>query len=133
MEMITKDAMDSRLVRGLVMDHGTRHPDMPKRVKNAYILILNVSLEYEKRWVLPVGVRVSEANSTFVYSSAEERDRLVAAERKFTDDKVRKIIDFKNFVCTPENGRSFVVINEKGIDPLSLDMLAKASAGGARG
>mgnify|MGYP001041263484 CR=1 FL=1 len=93
MEMITKDAMDSRLVRGLVMDHGTRHPDMPKRVKNAYILILNVSLEYEKRWVLPAGVRVSEANSTFVYSSAEERDRLVAAERKFTDDKVRKIID----------------------------------------
>ena len=133
MEMITKDAMDSRLVRGLVMDHGTRHPDMPKRVKNAYILILNVSLEYEKRWVLPAGVRVSEVNSTFVYSSAEERDRLVASERKFTDDKVRKIIDFKNFVCTPENGRSFVVINEKGIDPLSLDMLAKASAGGARG
>ena len=83
--------------------------------------------------MLPVGVRISEANSTFVYSSAEERDRLVAAERKFTDDKVRKIIDFKNFVCTPENGRSFVVINEKGIDPLSLDMLAKASAGGARG
>ena len=50
MEMITKDAMYSRLVRGLVMDHGTRHPDMPKSVKNAYILILNVSLEYEKRW-----------------------------------------------------------------------------------
>ena len=48
-------------------------------------------------------------------------------------NEVRKIIDFKNFVCTPENGRSFVVINEKGIDPLSLDMLAKASAGGARG
>ena len=49
MEMITKDAMDSRLVRGLVMDHGTRHPDMPKRVKNANILILYLSLEYEKR------------------------------------------------------------------------------------
>lgn len=31
------------------MDHGTRHPDMPKKLKNAYILILNVSLEYEKR------------------------------------------------------------------------------------
>lgn len=59
MEMITKDAMDSKLVRGLVvmsgvsneqvMDHGTRHPDMPKSLKNCYILILNVSLEYEKR------------------------------------------------------------------------------------
>ncbi|KAK8796856.1 hypothetical protein WA538_004398 [Blastocystis sp. DL] len=116
MEMITKDAMDSRLVRGLVMDHGTRHPDMPKSLKNCYILILNVSLEYEK----------SEANSTFVYSTAQERDELVAAERKFTDDKVRAIVDFKNFMCTPENGKNFVVINQKGIDPLSLDMLAKA-------
>ena len=28
-------------------------------------------------------------------------------------------------VCTKENGKSFVVINQKGIDPLSLDMLAK--------
>ena len=37
-----------RLIKGLVMDHGARHPDMPKHVKNAYILTANVSLEYEK-------------------------------------------------------------------------------------
>ena len=37
-----------RLVKGLVMDHGARHPDMPKRVEDAFILTLNVSLEYEK-------------------------------------------------------------------------------------
>ena len=61
-----------------------------------------------------------------MYSTAQERDELVAAERKFTDDKVRAIVDFKNFMCTPENGKNFVVINQKGIDPLSLDMLAKA-------
>ena len=34
------------------MDHGTRHPDMPKSLQNCYILILNVSLEYEKRYAL---------------------------------------------------------------------------------
>lgn len=68
-----------------------------------------------------------ETNTSFVYSTAQERDELVAAERKFTDDKVRKIIDFKNYVCSKEPDRSFVVINQKGIDPLSLDMLAKAS------
>lgn len=39
-----------RLVKGLVLDHGARHPDMKKRVTNAYILTCNVSLEYEKRW-----------------------------------------------------------------------------------
>ena len=41
-----------RLIRGLVMDHGSRHPDMPKRVEDAYILTCNVSLEYEKRCII---------------------------------------------------------------------------------
>ena len=39
------------LIRGIVMDHGGRHPDMPKRLENAWILTLNVSLEYEKTLV----------------------------------------------------------------------------------
>lgn len=33
------------------MDHGARHPDMPKRVEDAFILTCNISLEYEKTWV----------------------------------------------------------------------------------
>merc|ERR1712079_481085 len=31
----------------------------------------------------------------------------------------------KKKVCTPENKKTFVVINQKGVDPLSLDALAK--------
>ena len=31
------------------MDHGARHPDMKKKVDDAFILTCNVSLEYEKR------------------------------------------------------------------------------------
>jgi T-complex protein 1 subunit zeta len=104
---------ETRLVKGLVLDHGARHPDMPKYVENAHILTLNVSLEYEK----------SEVNSGFFYSSAEQREKLVASEREFVDDKVRKIIDLKNEVC--KDGEGFVVINQKGIDPMSLDALAK--------
>ena len=46
-----KMASDTKLVRGLVLDHGARHPDMPKRVENAFILTCNVSLEYEKRFL----------------------------------------------------------------------------------
>ena len=38
-----------RLIRGLVLDHGARHPAMKKRAEKAYILTCNVSLEYEKR------------------------------------------------------------------------------------
>jgi len=106
---------ESRYIKGLVLDHGARHPDMPKRLKKCHILTLNVSLEYEK----------SEVNAGFFYSSAEQREKLVGAERRFTDEKVRKIIDLKRQCCTPENGMNFVVLNQKGIDPPALDMLAK--------
>jgi len=41
------------LVKGLVMDHGARHPDMSKKVTDAFILTCNVSMEYEKRLVAP--------------------------------------------------------------------------------
>lgn len=37
--------------------------------------------------------------------------------------QVKQVIDFKRRVC--KEGQSFVVINQKGIDPLSLDMFAK--------
>ena len=114
MKMQHKSDTDSRLVKGLVLDHGARHPDMPKRVQNAYILTLNVGLEYEK----------SEINSGFFYSSAEQRENLVASERKFVDARLKKIIDFKNSVCEGTD-KGFVILNQKGIDPLSLDVLAK--------
>jgi hypothetical protein len=39
---------DTALIKGLVLDHGARHPDMPKRVERAYVLTANISLEYEK-------------------------------------------------------------------------------------
>jgi len=121
MEMLHKTETDTKLVKGLVMDHGARHPDMPKHVRNAYILTANVSLEYEK----------TEVNSGFFYKSAEEREKLVAAERSFTDDKVKKIIELKKKVCT-DNDKSFVVVNQKGIDPVSLDLLAAEGIIGLR-
>merc|ERR1719401_1044911 len=99
----------------MVLDHGARHPDMPKRLENCYILTCNVSMEYEK----------SEVNAGFFYSSAQQRDKLVESERKFTDDKVRKVIELKRKVCTEENKKNFVVLNQKGIDPPSLEMLAR--------
>ncbi|KAI9572229.1 chaperonin Cpn60/TCP-1 family [Boletus coccyginus] len=120
MKMQHRTASETQLVRGLVMDHGARHPDMPKRVENAFILTLNVSLEYEK----------TEVNSGFFYSSAEQREKLVESERRFVDAKVKKIVELKNLVCDQavggnEKPKNFVVINQKGIDPLSLDILAK--------
>lgn len=48
MHMVHKLSSETRLVKGLVLDHGARHAEMPKHLKNVYILTLNVSLEYEK-------------------------------------------------------------------------------------
>ena len=48
-QMQHKTAMDTTLVKGIVMDHGARHPDMAKRTEDCHILTCNVSLEYEKR------------------------------------------------------------------------------------
>jgi T-complex protein 1 subunit zeta len=116
MHMKERLTTETRLVKGLVLDHGSRHPEMPKRLENCFILTLNVSLEYEK----------TEVHSTFFYSSAEEREKLVASERQFTDDKVRKIVALKNLVCSGERkNHGFLVVNQKGIDPPSLDMLAR--------
>ncbi|GAB6031028.1 T-complex protein 1 subunit zeta [Chamberlinius hualienensis] len=115
MEMQHKTDMDTQLVRGLVLDHGSRHPDMKKRAEDAYILTCNVSMEYEK----------SEVNAGFFYKSAEEREKLVSSERQFIENRVNKVIELKNKVCGDSN-KGFVVINQKGIDPMSLDMLAKA-------
>jgi len=59
MKMQHRTASETQLVRGLVLDHGARHPDMPKRLENAFILTLNVSLEYEKTYVAAFLVRLS--------------------------------------------------------------------------
>ena len=88
MTMQHRQDLDSVLVKGLVLDHGARHPDMKKRANNCYILTCNVSLEYEK----------TEVNSAFFYKSAEERERLAKSEHEFINLRVQKIIDLKKEV-----------------------------------
>lgn len=114
MEMQHKTETDTTLIKGLVLDHGSRHPDMPKKLANCYILTCNVSMEYEK----------SEVNSGFFYKTAEEREKMVSAERQFIEQRVKKVIELKKKLCDGTD-KSFVVINQKGIDPMSLDLLAK--------
>lgn len=120
MTMRHKSATDTKLVQGLVLDHGARHPDMKKRAENVFLLICNVSLEFDK----------PEMKAEISYSSAEQRQKMVNAEHEMTDERVRKIIALKREVCT--EGQGFVVINQGGIDPLALDMLAKEGIIGLR-
>ena len=59
------------------------------------------------------------------YKNARDRQDFVEGERRHTDDRVRAIIAFKQQVCAGTD-RSFVVVNQKGIDVISLDMLSQA-------
>jgi T-complex protein 1 subunit zeta len=89
MTMARKMGTDSRFVNGIVLDHGGRHPDMPKVLENCHIMTCNVTFEYEK----------TEVQSGFFYSNADEREQLVESERKWLDERCQKVVDFKNKVC----------------------------------
>jgi T-complex protein 1 subunit zeta len=121
MHMQHKMSTESKLIRGLVLDHGGRNSDMPSSYKNCYILNLNVSLEYEK----------TEVHSGFFWSNAEQRQKLIESERNFTDEKVMKIVELKEKLCK-DNDKSFIIINQKGIDPASLEILSRHGICGIR-
>ena len=44
------------------------------------------------------GFSLSEINAGFFYSNAEQREAMVAAERRQVDERVQKIIELKNKV-----------------------------------
>lgn len=89
MTMQRKMGTDSKFVNGLVLDHGGRHPDMPKVLENCHIMTCNVTFEYEK----------TEVQSGFFYSNADEREKLVESERKWLDERCRQVVNFKRSVC----------------------------------
>lgn len=73
-----------------------------------------------------------EINTEFFYSNAGHREKLLASEHEFIDQRVQKIIELKKQVCLPGDDKSFMVVNQKGIDPLSLQALADEGILGLR-
>lgn len=61
-------------------------------------------------------------NSGFFYKTADEREKLVLAERQFIENRVKKLIELKKKLCDGTD-KNFVVINQK-VDPkMSLSPL----------
>lgn len=57
-------------------------------------------------------------NSGFFYKSAEEREKLVRAERAFITERVHKIIELKKKLCNGKAAgdntpKEFVIVNQK--------------------
>ncbi|MEB3850962.1 MAG: TCP-1/cpn60 chaperonin family protein [Desulfurococcales archaeon] len=97
--------MDSKLIRGVVIDKEVVHPGMPRRVENAKIAVLDAPLEIQKP-DLTTKVRVT---------NIDELDRFLEEETRLLKEMVEKI------AATGAN----VVITQKGIDEVAQHYLAK--------
>ena len=97
--------LDTRLVRGIVIDKEVVHPDMPKRVENAKIAVLDTPLEIEK----------PEIDMEISITTPDMIRKLLEKQEKILEEKIEKI------AATGAN----VVITQKGIDEVAQHFLAK--------
>ncbi len=97
--------LDSKLIRGVVLDKEVVHPGMPKRVENAKILVLDAPLEIQKPDI-STKIRVTDV---------DQLDKFLEQETKLLREMVEKI------AATGAN----VVITQKGIDDVAQHFLAK--------
>ena len=98
---------DTSFIRGVVLDKEVVHADMPKRIENAKIIVLNSPLEIEK----------PEFDTKVSINSPEQIKSFLAEENNI----LRKMVD--QIVSTGAN----VLVCQKGIDDIAQHYLAKAN------
>lgn len=106
------EVMDTELIKGVLIDKEIVHSGMPKRVKDAKVLLLDVALEIEK----------TETDAKIEISSPDNMQAFLQQEEKMMKDMVEKI------AATKAN----VVFCQKGIDDLVQHFLAKKGIAAVR-
>ncbi|MDY6865415.1 MAG: thermosome subunit beta, partial [Halobacteriota archaeon] len=106
------NADDSQLVSGMVIDKERVHPNMPKKVENAKIALINAALEIEK----------TEVDAKIEITSPDQLKSFLDEEERMLKEIVEKI---------SASGAN-VVFCQKGIDDLVQHYLAKAGILAAR-
>ncbi len=101
-----KSLLDTQLIRGIIVDKEVVHPDMPKRVENAKIALLDCALEIEKTEI-----------------DAEIRIRDPVQMKAFLDEESRML---RGMVDKVSNTGANVVLCQRGIDDMAQHYLAKA-------
>ncbi len=105
-------ADDSSLIEGMVIDKERAHPNMPKSVKDAKILLLNAALEFKK----------TEVNAKINISTPGQAQAFLDEEEHMVHVMVDKVI---------KSGAT-VLFCQKGIDDVAQHYLAKAGMVAAR-
>jgi len=112
--------LDSQLVEGIVLDKEVVHPGMPKRVENAFIVLLDAPLEVEK----------PEITAKINITSPEQIKAFLEEEARILREMVEKIYSvaverMKREGYEPGRNAGVVVITQKGIDEVAQHFLAK--------
>src|SRR5574341_836906 len=97
---------DSTLVEGIILDKDVAHPEMPKRLENAKVLLLNAPLEIEK--------------TEFEDKINSERPEQM---QMFLDEETRMLKEMADKVVS---AGANVVVCQKGIDDIALHYLNRA-------
>ncbi len=97
---------DTELVKGIVIDKERVHPQMPKRVENAKIALINSALE----------VKETETDAKINITSPDQLQAFIEQEEMMLKEMVDKI----------KASGANVVFVQKGIDDLAQHYLAKA-------
>lgn len=96
---------DTKFVHGIVIDKARAHKNMPKKVENARIAVLDVGIEVEK----------TKVTSKIQISSPEILSEARLEEGRLVDERVEAL---------SKSGAN-VVFTEKGIDDIGMHYLAK--------
>ena len=107
-----KSLFDTELVKGIIVDKEVVHSEMPKRVENAKIALLDIALEVEK-----------------TEFSAEIRIRDPTQMKAFLDQENRML---REMVDKIKASGADVVFCQKGIDDMAQHFLAKEGILAAR-
>lgn len=97
---------DSELIKGVVIDKERANSEMPSRIENARILLIDFSLE----------IRSPESEARISVSSPEQLESFIQSEEKYLKNMAEKIV----------NSGANVVFCQKGIDDVAQYYLAKA-------
>lgn len=97
---------DSELIRGMIIDKERIHPNMPEKVKDAKVLLLNTAIE----------LKDTEVDAEISITSPDQLQSFLDQEEQMLKKIVQKVIG---------SGAS-VVFCQKGIEDLAQHYLAKA-------
>ncbi len=102
----------SELIKGIILDKERANKDMPSKIENAKILLLD----------LPLEIRNTENEAKISVSTPEQLEKFLNAEEKYLKDLTEKVI----------SSGANVVFSQKGIDDVAQYYLAKAGVLAAR-